>query len=146
MKPDLDADLDAVALVNGIDRAANIPALLHRIALLLAAESERALTAEERLEQMTRERDKLERSLEKTYEYIEQLRKVTEPEMQRHPWTILQTATQAFSAMRGLLGDDQRWALDFPNHVQLELEELKEIKAERDEARAQLAAAPEAAP
>ena len=40
-----------------IDRAANIPALLQRIALLLAAESERALTAEERLEQMTRERD-----------------------------------------------------------------------------------------
>ena len=29
----------------------------HRFALLLAAESERALTAEERLEQMTRERD-----------------------------------------------------------------------------------------
>ena len=29
----------------------------HRLALLLAAESERALTAEERLEQMTRERD-----------------------------------------------------------------------------------------
>jgi small subunit ribosomal protein S2 len=35
----------------------------HRFALLLAAESERALTAEERLEQMTRERDKLEMSL-----------------------------------------------------------------------------------
>lgn len=32
--------------------------LLHRLALLLAAESERALAAEERLEQMTRERDK----------------------------------------------------------------------------------------
>jgi hypothetical protein len=31
--------------------------LRHRLALLLAAESERALTAEERLEQMTRERD-----------------------------------------------------------------------------------------
>ena len=31
--------------------------LQHRFALLLAAESERALTAEERLEQMTRERD-----------------------------------------------------------------------------------------
>lgn len=31
--------------------------LRHRFALLLAAESERALTAEERLEQMTRERD-----------------------------------------------------------------------------------------
>jgi hypothetical protein len=29
----------------------------HRLALLLAAESERALTAEERLERMTRERD-----------------------------------------------------------------------------------------
>jgi hypothetical protein len=29
----------------------------HRLALLLAAESERALTAEERLEQRTRERD-----------------------------------------------------------------------------------------
>jgi hypothetical protein len=32
--------------------------LQHRLALLLAAESERALTAEERLEQMARERDK----------------------------------------------------------------------------------------
>jgi hypothetical protein len=31
--------------------------LQHRLALLLAAESERALTAEERLEQRTRERD-----------------------------------------------------------------------------------------
>jgi hypothetical protein len=31
------AGIDAVALVNGTDRAANIPALLHRIALLLAA-------------------------------------------------------------------------------------------------------------
>lgn len=31
--------------------------LQHRFALLLAAESERSLTAEERLEQMTRERD-----------------------------------------------------------------------------------------
>jgi len=31
--------------------------LRHRLALLLAAESERALAAEERLEQMTRERD-----------------------------------------------------------------------------------------
>ena len=31
--------------------------LQHRFALLLAAESERALTAEERLERMTRERD-----------------------------------------------------------------------------------------
>jgi hypothetical protein len=46
-----------VALLDGIVSAANIPALLHLIALLLAAESERALTAEERLEQMTRERD-----------------------------------------------------------------------------------------
>ena len=46
--------------MNDDDNAAdwlNGPALLHRIALLLAAESERALTAEERLEQMTRERD-----------------------------------------------------------------------------------------
>ena len=50
-------DDDAADWLNGIDRAANIPALLQRIALLLAAESERALTAEERLEQMTRERD-----------------------------------------------------------------------------------------
>jgi hypothetical protein len=34
-----------------------IPEPKHTVALLLAAESERALTAEERLEQMTRERD-----------------------------------------------------------------------------------------
>ena len=43
-------DDDAADWLNG-------PALLHRLALLFAAESERALTAEERLEQMTRERD-----------------------------------------------------------------------------------------
>ena len=67
------ADIDAVALVNGIDRAANIPALLHRIALLLAAESERALTAEERLEQMTRERDALRSSLERKIRHCDEI-------------------------------------------------------------------------
>lgn len=47
--------------MSALGRAATLDAepcnLQHRLALLLAAESERALTAEERLEQMTRERD-----------------------------------------------------------------------------------------
>jgi cell division protein FtsB len=54
--------------MNDDDNAAdwlNGPALLHRLALLFAAESERAIAAEDRLEQMTRERDELQQRIHK---------------------------------------------------------------------------------
>ena len=49
--------------------------LQHRLALLLAAESERALTAEERLEQMTRERDEARAMADQMYQGIYSTRK-----------------------------------------------------------------------
>ena len=82
--------------------------LRHRLALLLAAESERALTAEERLEQMTRERD----DARLTFESCNRARRLAEEECDELRRRLAESRAEAAAfALRetSLVRELERW-------------------------------------
>jgi phage shock protein A len=105
--------------------------LQHRLALLLAAESERALTAEERLEQMTRERDEARKILEETIEYCENY--ILELAQTKEELIMLQEHEQSRNAGRTLnqLSDDLSWEDAYRRGL---LEGSKAVELEHKEA------------
>ena len=99
--------------------------LQHRLALLLAAESERALTAEERLEQMTKERDALRSSLNRKVRHCDEI--TDERDEARAQPAAIDTGAPC-DGHRHCCADRRKLA-----------NELLRVRAERDETRAQLA-------
>lgn len=57
------------------------------------------MTIEEQLEKAERERDAWKRVLDATNEHIRNLAEVTEPGYNRHPHTVVQSATEAFAKL-----------------------------------------------
>lgn len=109
--------------------------LRHQLALLLAAESERALTAEERLEQMTRERDEARQILKETIDECDTLFAEYKCQLAQTKEELIMLQEHEQSRNRGRtldqLSDDLSWEDAYRRGL---LEGSKAVELEHEEA------------